>query len=121
MNIIRPINGIEDEAGATDDPMEEVEEEMGVRTTIKMTDPKKPSKEEVEEHWKTHLPYRNWCEVCVRGRGKEDPHRKSGEGSGLPEVHLDFCFIGDEREPGEALTVDREGADDEDGYGNCGP
>jgi hypothetical protein len=23
----------------------------------------------------------------------------------LPEVHLDFCFIGDEREPGEALTV----------------
>ena len=73
MNIVRPINVIKDEAGASDE--EEIDEKPGFRSTIKMADPKKPSKEEVEEHWKTHLPYRNWCEVCVRGRGKEDAHK----------------------------------------------
>ena len=103
MSIIRPINAIADEAGAGNE--EEIGEEPGVRITLKMADPKKPKKEEVEEHWKTHLPFRNWCEVCVRGRGKEEAHRKSEEERGLPEVHIDFCFLGAEHEPGEALTI----------------
>ena len=32
-----------------------------------------PTKEEIELHELTHLPYRSWCDVCVRSRGKQDP------------------------------------------------
>ncbi len=31
--------------------------------------PATPSDSEVEEHRKTHIPYRSWCECCVMGRG----------------------------------------------------
>ena len=52
-----------------------------------------PSQEEVERHNLTHLPFRNWCPRCMKGRGKEAPHRKSEGGRGdLPEISLDFCF-----------------------------
>ena len=30
-----------------------------------------PSSQEVQEHMKTHIPYRSWCAHCVRGRGEE--------------------------------------------------
>ena len=28
----------------------------------------KPSQKEVEEHERTHLPFRSWCEHCVKGK-----------------------------------------------------
>ena len=90
-----------DAAVGTEDA-EEVEEiepeeaEAGVRRPEKMADPKKPSRAEVEEHYKTHLPFRSWCKHCVRGRGVEEPHKKQKEEVGMPELHVDFMFMGDE-------------------------
>ena len=78
------------------DADEEVEVEGGSRKTKKMNDPKQPSKEEFEEHAKTHLPFRSWCRHCVRGRGKEMAHYKAEEASGFHEIHLDFFFMGRE-------------------------
>ena len=40
----------------------------------------KPSPQEVEEHEKTHVPFRLWCQHCVMGRGKEDHHRRKRDG-----------------------------------------
>ena len=37
----------------------------GERVAQKMIDPKLPSKEEIEKHMVTHLPFRNWCRVYV--------------------------------------------------------
>jgi hypothetical protein len=51
--------------------------EGGSRRTQKMTEPHRPSSEEVAEHEMTHLPYRNWCRHCVIGRGLEMPHVRS--------------------------------------------
>ena len=39
--------------------------------------PRAPSKREREEHEATHLPFRDWCRHCVRGRGRNNPHRSS--------------------------------------------
>ena len=92
----------------TASPAEEVtaeEEVHGERRTVRMTDPKKPRPEEILEHEKTHLPFRNWCRHCVRGRGKEAPHVKQTTDPVVPEVHMDFCFLGEEGEPGKTLTV----------------
>ena len=72
------------------------EEESGRRSMIKMNDPKMPSKLEKEEHEKTHLPYRSWCRHCVRGRGKELPHKKTHSESSGVEMSFDFFFLGDE-------------------------
>ena len=74
----------------------EEEEEYGVRRTIKRQDPKEPSKEEREEHEKTHIPFRSWCRHCVRGRGKEEACRSTERGHEMAEVHMDFMFMGDE-------------------------
>ena len=73
---------------------EDEDEEYGVRKTVKKLDPREPSKEEREEHEKTHLPFRNWCRHCVRGRGKEEADAKTDQE--VAEVHLDFMFMGDE-------------------------
>ena len=36
------------------------------------TSPYLPSAAEVAKHCATHLPYRNWCPVCVKAKGRED-------------------------------------------------
>ena len=35
--------------------------------------PCKPNSTEVAKHYKTHLPYRSWCPVCVRAKGRRMP------------------------------------------------
>ena len=74
------------------------------RKVTRMLDPKLPTKAEIAEHQLTHLPYRNWCPHCVKGRGKERDHRKHEvDEPGLPEYHVDYCFPGNAE--GEKLTV----------------
>ena len=63
-NVIRPEDALVcgmcgEGAGEAGDV--EIEEEMGMRRPARVLDPKKPKPEEVEEHNKIHLPYRNWC------------------------------------------------------------
>ena len=38
--------------------------------------PRLPSRQEVQEHELTHIPYRSWCAHCVRGAGRSDAHRR---------------------------------------------
>ena len=79
--------------------------ENGRRNVRRLLDPKLPSAEEVRVHGLTHLPYRNWCPHCVRGRGREMDHQRKSEEDqgGVPEYHMDYCFPGDEE--GQKLVV----------------
>ena len=70
-----------------------------------LQDPKLPTPNEVRAHSLTHLPFRSWCEHCVKGRGREAPHRRIAEEPKIPEVHVDFCFIGDEGAGGETVPI----------------
>ena len=55
-----------------------------------VADPRLPTEKEVEKHYLTHLPYRNWCSVCVAAKGKDLDHRKCvREGRGMPEFSFD--------------------------------
>ena len=38
------------------------------RVVKELLDPRKPTEKEVEEHERTHLPYRNWCSTWIIGR-----------------------------------------------------
>ena len=83
---IRPIDvdgGEEVVAVGSGDPgslSEEKEEETETggeeRGVVKTLDPRQPSEEERRTHNLTHLPYRNWCERCVKGRGREADHKQ---------------------------------------------
>ena len=78
-DVVRPreecgVCGIGDGEGEGEGCEVEAEEgEAGRRRTTKVADPVKPREEEVDEHEKTHLPYRSWCGHCVKGRGTEAP------------------------------------------------
>jgi len=69
-----------------------------------LTDPRMPTKAEIDEHELSHVPYRNWCPHCVMGSGKDLDHRKGiEEERGLSEFSFDYCFPGDEL--GYKLTI----------------
>ena len=54
-------------------PQPDQEEEEG-RTPRAMTVPEGPSTREREDHELTHIPYRSWCEHCVRSRPRRRAH-----------------------------------------------
>ena len=52
-----------------------------------------PSREEVLQHRLKHHPYRLWCPHCVRGKGREDQHRRSSQkdlATGIPRLSSDY-------------------------------
>ena len=83
---------------------ERIKAEKDADRVKSITDPRKPTEKEVEDHNRTHLPYRNWCPHCVRAKGKDLDHRKAvTEERGLAEYSFDYCFPGNEL--GYKLTV----------------
>ena len=70
----------------------EIEGEDDVEPLNKASNPRLPSAADVEEHNRTHIPYRSWCKWCVEGRGRGEQHRSS-PGSSVPIVGLDYFFI----------------------------
>ena len=81
------------------------------RIEKELVDPRRPTEHEVEEHNLTHIPYRNWCPICVRAKGKDLDHRKSiEEERGLAEFSFDSCFPGDELGHKITILVGRERA-----------
>ena len=78
---------------------EEVEEEMEEAPVNARRAPREPTEEERRRHEASHLPYRSWCEYCVKGRGRCRPHqRRKGEVEehGLPTISMDYFFLGGE-------------------------
>ena len=74
-------------------------EPEGARRAKGTRAPIKPSKEEVDEHMLTHLPFRSWCPHCVRGKSKGKPHRRAKEEPReLPTVALDYTFMHESQE-----------------------
>ena len=76
----------------------------------RLIDPLLPSQKEVEEHLvRGHVPYRNWCGVCVRARGRERDHTKDKGGDRqVPGYHFAHCFPGDEMGFKWTILVGRE-------------
>ena len=102
--------GSEDPGSLSEEKEEETETGGEERGVVKMLDPRQPSEEERRTHNMTHLPYRNWCEHCVKGRGREADHKQLKSqpevgGRGLHELHFDYMFMGPEDKPRETLTI----------------
>ena len=75
---------------------EQEEEEDEASRPKAIWKPVRPSVKEVEEHNLTHMPFRNWCIFCVKGKAKDDPHKrkiKQDEEQDIPIVSIDYMFM----------------------------
>ena len=60
--------------------------------------PQQPTPQQIAEHNLTHLPYRNWCPICVRGsKGRQDNYKK--QQSRQPIIQVDFAYIKSQQDP----------------------
>ena len=86
---------------------------MGLNDGLAPTDPvappmsvgraqsNEPTEAERLAHNRTYIPFADWCESCVRGRGPDDPHRArqdQDEGNPIPVVQCDYFFFKAEKE-----------------------
>ena len=75
--------------------------------------PSKPDDAEIEDHRKTHWPYRSWCDCCNQGRGVgEQRGRRKEAGHDIPTIGIDYFFI---TSGGIVSRKDLEYAGDDDG------
>ena len=65
-----------------------------------------PTDDEVTHHEPLHLPFRNWCPICIAARGTEDPHWRRGDARRSdPQVQLDFLILTGNKNSGEQATT----------------
>ena len=86
------------EGDEEEEERESEEEEEEGRTPKGVRAPTGPTKAEREEHERCHIPYRSWCRYCVRGRGRNKPHKKAqgeeeAEGVQKGRVSMDYFFL----------------------------
>ena len=93
-------------AGQGGDQGDEQAEE-GRKPHFRMIDTQ-PSRKEVMEHKRTHIPFRLWCPHCVKGRGRNDPHTSGaakGKGFEWPLVAIDYGYLKEENTSGNGLLL----------------
>ena len=88
-------------------PQLNVEADSEESAPIKIArDPGDPSSREREDHCVTHLPYRSWCPICVKAKGKEEAHRKrESERSIKATVSFDYKAFGQEIDYDDKATA----------------
>ena len=75
------------------------------------------SKQERDEHERTHLLYRDWCDICVEARGRRVAHRRENkeERGQVPRVSMEHFYVSskDEQDGNNPLVlmVDEETGD----------
>ena len=91
-----PISPVQTQAEVIEDADSQGEiEEEGVEPMVKRME-QRPSQEDVDQHMLTHIPYRSWCDHCVRGRAVNDHHKKSrGQESSIPVISIVYAYFGE--------------------------
>ena len=75
--------------------------------------PSDPTSWEIEDDVLTgHASFRSWCAACVQGCGRAERHQGEGrkeleDGSKVPVVSLDYCFLGNKNRISEAEVEQR--------------
>ena len=105
------------------------DEEEVIQPGKPLPEPHEPNAKERAIHDLTHLPYRGWCEHCVRARRPNTHHRAKSPSSQrtIPLLVADYCHVRDNQDeelatilvarlyPSKALLAvycDQKGVDD---------
>ena len=63
-----------------------------------------PSPDEYDKHCATHLPYRNWCPICVQAKKRNPAHgskKDENKHKYIPVISIDYMFL---NEKGDELN-----------------
>ncbi|CAE7837865.1 unnamed protein product [Symbiodinium sp. CCMP2592] len=94
----------EEEAAGNPAPLEEQAEQPDSRPRG-LRAPRNPTAQERAEHELTHTPYQAWCEKCVEGKAREDPHRRREPSDDPEEASLATVLNLTDRATGWTLSV----------------
>ena len=84
-----------------------------LRELRRRNSPSDPTSREIEDHVLTgHASFRSWCQACVQGRGRAERHQGEGrkeleDGSKVPVVSWEYCFLGAKSRISEAEVEQR--------------
>ena len=129
--LIRPVDNESrnEELGATEAdgdarkevmPVEEIEDTEESTKAKAMRQPYQPTQREIDEHELTHIPFRDWCIHCMKGRGQANQHRSDrcerleGEekrNNAISTFSIDYMFLTKETDlvnEAEAEKMDKE-------------
>ena len=65
--------------------------------------PKEPTEQERLVHELTHLPFRSWCEFCVKAKSKQSHSRTLSDRR--PVIQCDYSFMTSESSPDVQVTI----------------
>ena len=94
----------QDQGDDDDDDHEDQDAEEEARNPRGARDPGQPSQQEREDHERTHIPFRPWCEACIRGKSKRRPSRTiAGEHADRQgcRLRMDYAHLTEDVETGE--------------------
>ena len=76
-------------------PTEEAADEDAedVEPTRRPPEVYQPSAKELEDHRIDHMPYRNWCPWCVRGKAHGQLHRRCCGNHLMSVIFMDYFYI----------------------------
>ena len=101
---------VDDQDIVREDVFEESEEAREIPHTAPKRG-KQPAGREIEEHNRTHIPFRSWCKFCVSARAPNLPHRAwNPDRSAIKnEIAADCCFPRDvSGGPSQPVLVGRD-------------
>ena len=76
------------------------DEEFEGQAIKRVRKPSEPTQAEIDEHLASgHVPFRDWCGLCVMGSAQSNPHRKGEkEEQAIPVVSIDYAYMEDKSE-----------------------
>jgi hypothetical protein len=93
-------------AGSSSDHMKLDESEESRKPNAKRV-PLPVAQEEIDRHNVTHLPFRSWCQHCVRGKATDDHHKRLAhtDVAGDAKWAMDYFFLTRAEEPNKMKAV----------------
>ena len=81
-----------------------------------------PTQREREQHNLTHLPFRDWCEDCIKGKANERKFTSvEHEPNCLPCFHADYMFMGEGETDGTTPILTLKDDDQKSAFANVVP
>ena len=66
--------------------------------------PQQPTRSEIEEHELTHVPFREWCVHCCKGKSRNNAHKVNKDkedeeaNNAVLTVSMDYMYLNDKGE-----------------------
>ena len=86
-----------------DTTVEQERHDKAAKGTNALTRSNEPTEQQRATHNLTHLPYRSWCEHCVKAKRREKHSKRQTDGQ--PVIQVDYCTVNTGPDVGQRLVL----------------